>query len=90
MGRVAPRGGTGLTPWPPLQHLERGWRVWAGGYAWAWIAAYAAMTGGLGAIHRAPTEKSTLVSSRGERAGAVVLVRRASNRTGVISLSPLR
>ena len=38
MSKMAGREGTGLTPRPPLQHLERGWR--------AWIAAYAAMTGG--------------------------------------------
>ncbi len=56
-----PWGGADLTPRPPLHHVERGW-----------IAAFAGMTGyakvsesgndgGAGAIHRAPTEKPTLV-----------------------------
>ena len=40
------RVATGLTPRPPLQHLERGCSARTGGHAWAWIAAYAAMTGG--------------------------------------------
>ena len=37
----------GLTSRPPLQHLERGW-----------IPAFAGMTGGAGAMNRAPTAKT--------------------------------
>ena len=33
-----------------------------GDYEWPWIPAFRRNDGGLGAIHRAPTEKPTLVS----------------------------
>ena len=35
----------GLTPRPPLHHVERGSSAWTGGDAWPWIAAEAAMMG---------------------------------------------
>ena len=63
------RDGAGLTPWPPLQHLERGWRARTGGHAWAWIAAYAAMTGGW-ARSIAPLQKNLPLSAYGPPAAA--------------------